>query len=147
LFVVDTNVFVYAADEDSPYHDPCRRSVERWRGQISAWFTTWGILFEFLRVITHPRVLQSPWDVVSAWTFVEAVLASPGIEVLTATERHGSVVTQVFSELPHLRGNVMHDARTAILMREHGIKTIYTRDTDFHRFPFLEPADPVAELV
>lgn len=27
-------------------------------------------------------------------------------------------------------------------MREHGIKRIYTRDTDFHRFPFLEPVDP-----
>jgi len=37
----------------------------------------------------------------------------------------------------------MHDLRTAALMREHGIKRIYTRDTDFHRFPFLEPIDPV----
>jgi len=27
-------------------------------------------------------------------------------------------------------------------MREHGIRRIYTRDTDFHRFPFLEPIDP-----
>lgn len=39
----------------------------------------------------------------------------------------------------------MHDAHTAILMREHGIRRIYTRDTAFHRFPFLEPIDPVAE--
>jgi predicted nucleic acid-binding protein len=29
-------------------------------------------------------------------------------------------------------------------MREHGIAKIYTRDTDFHRFPFLEPVDPTA---
>ena len=38
----------------------------------------------------------------------------------------------------------MHDAHTAILMREHGIRTIYTRDADFHRFPFIEPIDPAA---
>jgi predicted nucleic acid-binding protein len=38
----------------------------------------------------------------------------------------------------------MYDARKAISMREHGIKTIYTRDTDFHRFSFLEPVDPVS---
>jgi len=38
----------------------------------------------------------------------------------------------------------MHDAHTAVLMREHGIKRVYTRDTDFHRFPFLEPVDPAA---
>jgi predicted nucleic acid-binding protein len=29
-------------------------------------------------------------------------------------------------------------------MREHGVGRIYTRDTDFHRFPFLQPIDPVA---
>ena len=27
-------------------------------------------------------------------------------------------------------------------MREHGIRRIYTRDVDFHRFPFLEVVDP-----
>jgi predicted nucleic acid-binding protein len=26
----------------------------------------------------------------------------------------------------------------------HGIRRIYTRDTDFHRFPVLEPVDPLA---
>jgi predicted nucleic acid-binding protein len=30
-------------------------------------------------------------------------------------------------------------------MREHGIRRICTRDTDFHRFPFLEVIDPVTE--
>jgi predicted nucleic acid-binding protein len=38
------------------------------------------------------------------------------------------------------------DAHTAILMREHG-RTIYTRDTDFHRFPFLDVIDPLARSV
>jgi predicted nucleic acid-binding protein len=28
-------------------------------------------------------------------------------------------------------------------MREHGIRRIYTRDTDFHRFAFLEVVDPL----
>jgi predicted nucleic acid-binding protein len=40
-------------------------------------------------------------------------------------------------------GNLVHDAHTAALMREHGIRRIYTRDTDFHRFPFVEPIDPM----
>jgi predicted nucleic acid-binding protein len=43
-----------------------------------------------------------------------------------------------------LRGNILHDAHTAALMREHGIKEIYTRDMDFHRFPFLTVLDPTA---
>ena len=38
-----------------------------------------------------------------------------------------------------------HDAHTAILMRENGIKVIYTRDTDFNRFPFVDTIDPVTK--
>jgi predicted nucleic acid-binding protein len=43
---------------------------------------------------------------------------------------------------PNFRGNLIHDAHTAILMREHGIDKICTRDADFHRFSFLEVVDP-----
>ena len=42
----------------------------------------WGILYEFLRVSTHPRVFAKPWTIQDAWGFVAAVLASPGLRVL-----------------------------------------------------------------
>jgi predicted nucleic acid-binding protein len=48
-------------------------------------------------------------------------------------------------EVPGLAGNLWHDAETASLMREHGIRRICTRDTDFHRFPFLEAIDPMTD--
>jgi toxin-antitoxin system PIN domain toxin len=144
VFVVDTNVLVYAADEDSPFHAACRSRVEQWRAQSGAWYSTWSILYEFLRVTTHPRVFRNPWSAAQAWDFAQALLAAPGLAVLTAGERHRAVLAEVIDEHPALRGNVMHDAQTAVLMREHGIRRIYTRDTDFHRFRFLEPIDPVA---
>lgn len=46
--------------------------------------------------------------------------------------------------MPLLSGNLFHDAHTATLMLEHGIRRIVTRDMDFHRFPFLEVVDPLA---
>lgn len=52
------------------------------------------------------------------------------------------VASEVIRELSFLYGHLLYDAHTAILMKEHGIKRIYTRDVDFHRFPFLEPVDP-----
>jgi len=143
MVVVDTNVLVYAADEDSPFHDTCYDLLEQWRRHTSPWYVTWGIVYEFLRVSTHPRVFRTPWSAPQAWSFVEAVLASPSLDLLIPTERHADVAAGVVRDIPHLRGNLMHDAQTAILMREHGIKRIYTRDTDFHRFPFLEPIDPM----
>ena len=144
MFVVDTNILVYAADEDSPFHSRCRELMEEWRGQASPWYMTWGILYEFLRVITHPRVFRKPWSIIKAWGYIEAILSSPSLGILVAGERHNAVAAEVIKSLPSLSGNLLHDARTAVLMREHGIKRIYTRDTDFHRFRFLEPIDPVA---
>ncbi len=143
MFVVDTNVLVYAADAASPHHASCRRRLEAWAARADAWFVTWGILYDFLRVVTHPRVMRKPWTVTAAWEFVAALLDSPGLAVLVPTERHAAVAERVLDEVPHLAGNLIHDAHTAILMREHGIRRVYTRDTDFHRFPFLEPVDPL----
>jgi len=142
-FFVDTNVLLYAVNRDCPEHEAARRALEAWLAGAVPFCLGWNVLYEFLRVSTHPRVLRQPWTARDAWAFVEAVLASPALAILGPTERHSTVAAEVIAELPHLSGNLFHDAHTAILMREHGIRRIYTRDTDFHRFPFLEPVDPV----
>jgi uncharacterized protein len=143
VLVVDTNILVYAADADSQWHVKARDWIEKRRGQPDAWFVTWPILYEFLRVTTDPRVMQKPWSAPGAWAFVSALLASPGLGVLAATERHAAVAAQVIAQLPWLAGNLLHDAHTAIFMREHGLTRICTRDADFHRFPFLEVVTPL----
>lgn len=143
MFVVDTNVLVYAADERAPEHERCHALLEQWRRRQGAWYLTWGICYEFLRVVTHPRVLRRPWTPTAALEFLEAVRSSPGLGMLVPTERHGLVVAEVMADVPGLAGNLWHDAHTAVLMREHGIRRVCTRDTDFHRFPFVEPIDPL----
>jgi toxin-antitoxin system PIN domain toxin len=145
VIVVDTNVLVYAADADAPLHHECRNWLDHRRSRPDAWFTTWPILYEFMRVVTHPRVLRQTWNLESAWQFVSAMLASPGVSVLRASERHVDVAAQMVVEYPRLRGSVLHDFHTAVLMREHGIKQICTRDMGFHQFPFLEVIDPVRD--
>jgi predicted nucleic acid-binding protein len=102
-------------------------------------------LYEFLRVVTHPRVFADPWSTSDAWRFVDGVLAAPRVQVLVETPRHAEAAAQVIAETAGLSGNLLHDAHTAVLMREHGIKRIYTRDTDFHRFQFLEVIDPLRD--
>jgi toxin-antitoxin system PIN domain toxin len=143
MLAVDTNVLVYAADTHSPFHARCRDWLERQRGRPDAWYTTWPILYEFLRVTTHPRVMRRPWTAAAAWNFITALLASPGFAVLVPTTRHADVAAAVIAELPDLAGNLIHDTHTAVLLREHGIARICTRDTDFSRFPFLDVIDPL----
>jgi len=143
MFVVDTNVLVYAADASAPEHDRCRHLLETWRRRNGAWYLTWGICYEFLRVVTHPRVMRHPWTMVEGARFLSALRDSAGLDFLTPTDRHGRVLAEVIAEVPGLAGNIVHDTQTAVLMREHGIRRICTRDTDFHRFAFLEPIDPL----
>lgn len=142
MLLVDTNVLIDAANTLSPFHAVSDAFLQKQRRRPDAWFSTWPIFYEFLRATTHPRVMKQPLPVARAWEFVAALLASPGFSVLTPTPRHADVAGDVFAELPRLSGNILHDAHTAILMREHGIRRICTRDVDFHRFGFIEVIDP-----
>jgi len=146
VIVVDTNVLVYAADADSAFYGPCRNWIESRRHQADAWFCTWPIAYEFLRVVTHPRVFRHPLPLPDAWRFLATLFRSPGLAMLAPTPRHAEVAGGVLRGLPYLSGNILHDAHTAILMREHGVRQICTRDNDFHRFPFVEIVDPVTQM-
>lgn len=136
-------MLVYAADRAAPEHPRCRQRLVDLRARVTPWFLTWSIVYEFLRVVTHPRVLRRPLAPGEAWGFVDALLAAPSLDLLVETERHRAVLAELVAELPQLAGNLLHDAHTAVLMREHGVGAIYTRDTDFHRFPGIEVVDPL----
>ena len=143
MLVFDTNVLLYAANQESEFHDRCRWWLDRSRRDPSPAFLTWNICYEFMRVSTHPRALASPWSPPEAWRFVEVLLGSPSFGLLRATDRHRAILAQTLSDVPDVRGNLIHDLHTAVLMREHGVSRICTRDTDFHRFPFLQVVDPL----
>ena len=145
MLVVDPNVLVYAIDQRAKFHDLCRRRLHQAGKDPSPTFMTWSICYEFLRVVTHPRTHESPWSPQDAWSFIRNLLLSGGFRLLSATDRHQAVLTRTLSELPHIRSSLIHDLHIAVLMREHGVSRICTRDKDFYRFPFLEVVDPVLE--
>jgi uncharacterized protein len=100
VFVVDTNVLLYAADESSEFHAPCRRLLEGLRSGPIPWFLTWGIVYEFLRVATHPRVYPNPWSTSEANALIGALLRSPSARLLTHTARHTKVLAASLAEVP-----------------------------------------------
>lgn len=144
MIFIDTNVLVYAANPRTPFYEACRSYLERQRRGASPWYLSWPVCYEFLRVCTHAHLFRNPWPLAAAWDFLTALLEGTTAQILLPTGRHGEILAEVISELPHLKGSILHDAHTAVLMREHGIREICTRDTDFHRFPFVKVIDPVA---
>ena len=141
--VFDTDVLVYSSDEDSEFHDLCLQRLEEARRDSFPNFLSWSICYEFVRVVTHRRALRAAWSPDDSWRFIETLLASPSFELLQPTERHAAVLGQTLSELPDVRGDLVRNLQTAVLMREHGVGQICTRDTGFHRFPFLTVVDPL----
>ena len=74
MLVFDTNVLLYAADEDTEHHAPCRKRIEDARRSPSPSFLTWNICYEFLRASTHRRVFRSPRTPAEARGFVAALV-------------------------------------------------------------------------
>lgn len=143
MFVVDTNILVHAALSTSPHHARAAAALSEWRSSDSDWFATWPTLYEFIRVVTHPAVVERPLSLADGHRFVDVLLRTPRFGVLVESERHEAVLRDVAAECPWVRGSLLHDFHTAVLMREHGVKEIRTADSDFLKFRFLRVVDPL----
>ncbi|NIS10084.1 MAG: type II toxin-antitoxin system VapC family toxin [Candidatus Dadabacteria bacterium] len=143
MYVVDTNILIYAVDKSCEKHIICFELVEDLMQGFLPWFLTWSIIYEFLRVSTHPKVFKKPLTTSNSLRYINSLFSSNSLQILKQGDNHSKLVQQTLSEINGIKGNKIHDAHTAILMREHGISKIYTRDNDFHTFPFLEVIDPL----
>jgi uncharacterized protein len=142
LFLVDTNILLYAAVEETEEHEKAAELVQAWRSGDASWCATWPILYEFLRVITHPSVFERPVKASEALRFLQGILESPPFSVLVETPRHHDVLVELARTHPKVSGNLVHDFHTVVLMKEHGVSEIQTADTDFYQFKFLRVTNP-----
>ena len=98
----------------------------------------WGIpvfcLGEFLRVVTHPRLFDPPFEIGEACEALDHVLSSPSLVVLTPGDRFWPLLSGATSEA-HAIGNLVFDAQIVALCREAGVNALLTEDRDFDRFP------------
>jgi len=120
-----------------------QRLLEQWSNSREAWCTTWSVVYEFMRVVTHPMIFAHPLTFAEAWNFIESLRAYPSFGILVETDRHAEVVRDLSREYPRLSGNRLHDLHIAALMREHGVTEIRTADTGFHEFKFLRVVNPL----
>jgi len=142
-FAVDTNILAYAVNRDCEEHRAATRILETWLSGSIPWALTWTVVYEFLRLSTHPRVFRRPLSAPQAIEFLDPILTSDLVTVLGPTPRHEAVLRATVREFGRPAGNLFHDLHTAVLMREHGLTEIMTADADFRKFAFLTATDPV----
>jgi toxin-antitoxin system PIN domain toxin len=144
MIAVDTNILVYAHREDSPWHVTAYQRLTELAQGRSLWAIPWPCLFEFLAIITHPRIYQPPTPLELALDQIEAWIESPSLVVLSETEGHWSLVRSLISD-GKIVGPRIHDARVAALCQSHGITELWTADRDFSRFPSLVKRNPLLD--
>lgn len=142
-YSLDVNVLLYASDAASPRHDKARAFLEACARGPETLYLAWPTITAYLRIATHPRIFGRPLSPKVAERNVDALLSRPHVRTLSEAEGFWELYREV-SAGQLVRGKLVPDAHLAALLRQHGVKTLYTSDVDFRRFDFLDVQDPCA---
>ena len=140
-YSVDVNVLLYASDTSSPKHAEAIGFLKQRASDPDLFCIAWSTLIAFLRIATHPGIFAQPLSPDDALRNVESLLSLPRVRLLSEGEGFLEVYREVTARFP-VRGNLVPDAQLAALLRQHGVRRLYTVDRDFRKFDFLEVADP-----
>ncbi|HEV8721294.1 MAG TPA: TA system VapC family ribonuclease toxin [Candidatus Binatia bacterium] len=138
---IDTNVLVYAEITSSQHHRQAHQLLTQLTEGAVPWALPWPCIYEFLRVVTHPRVFHPPVPLEIAVADLKAITDSPSILLLSETDRHLELMTSLAKEAG-VYGNLIHDAHIAALCLEHGVTELISADRDFLRFKSLKIINP-----
>jgi len=142
-FAVDSNIWIYALDSKSGLNKEARKFLEKILDTDKICVITWSIIYEVLRVMTHPVIVARPlsWNNIESRLF--KFIDDADIRILPETENHYNFLRMVVNNVGGARGNFWHDCHIAATLLEHGIDVIYTRDKDFRKFSILKVIDPL----
>lgn len=140
---IDTNILVYSEVASGPRHHAARELLRTLAESSMPWAIPWPCIYEFLRVVTHPRVFHPPVPLEIALADLKNILSSPSLVLLAETDRHAALLDQTLRQAG-ASGNLIHDAQVVALCIEHGVSELLTADRDFSRFTGIQITNPFA---
>ena len=142
-FAIDVNILLYASDASSLHFERARSFIESCMVQNEVFAIGWPTVMGYLRMATHPAIFDHPLSPDEAMANIETLLNLPQVRFLSEEDGFWNVYRATTAEVP-TRGNLVPDAHLAALLRQHGVKTLYTHDRDFLKFSFLDVRDPLS---
>lgn len=141
-YSIDANIFIYASDSESKYQQQAAAFLEERRSDTELLFLSWITLMAYQRIITNLTLFSNPLTPQQAWKNIEDLLALPQVRIIGEEENFAHHYLQTTSEFP-VRGSLVSDAHLAAILHQHGVKTIYSADSDFRKFSFLKVVNPL----
>ena len=140
---VDVNILLYASDESSSFHAKAAELIEQLARGPELLYLFWPVLMGYLRMATHPAIFPRPLSVGVATGNVGQLLGLPHARALGEGDDFWQLYGAVTSGAV-VRGNLVSDAHLVALMRENGIRTLWSHDRDFRKFEGVRVQDPFA---
>lgn len=140
--LLDANLLIYGADEQSQFHDAAVAMQDELLNGERRVGLPWQTIGAVVRIMTHPRIVTRPLTGAQAWEFVEGWLRCPQVWIPPASTHTARIFGELTKSVP-ISGNVVPDAMLAALAIEHGLE-VWSVDADFARFPGLRWRNPLA---
>jgi hypothetical protein len=140
-FSVDVNVLLYASTAGSPFHARATEFLEECRSGSDLFCLAWPTLMAYLRMVTHPAIVSPPLPPREAEANVGSLVHLSNVRLLTEQEGFWDLYCQSTLDIV-ARGKLVPDVHLATLLRQHGVKLLYSNDRDFRKFDFLDVRNP-----
>ena len=145
MFLIDTNILVYAHNKDSLFNEKASTFLEKVmnerdkEGKLSVCITA-QVLMEFINVITR-QVLENPLSLQEAINVVQDYIET-GIKIINQRETQIQTFLDLLGSIS-TRKKVFDVALVATL-KDNNIAGIYTVNVaDFDEFDFLKVINPL----
>ena len=138
---IDANLLLYASNTESTRQVVAADRLRRLAGGPEILYVFWPVAMSYLRVATHPSIFLRPLEPARARANLASLLSRPHVRCPGEQQGFWAVFEDTVAG-DVIRGNLVPDAHIAALMRQHGVRLIWTTDRDFRRFSGVTPRDP-----
>ncbi len=143
ILSADTNLFLYAANPDSPHHDAARRFFEEETVGKERFLLCGLVLVELYMQLRNPAVFKKPKTAREATAFCDALRSNPAWEF---GDYEPDVAKPLWNWAAKTKTGFRHiiDARLAFTLRHHGVTHFATANAKhFKDFSFEKVWNPV----
>ncbi len=143
ILSADTNLFLYAANPQSPFHVPARRFFEERAAGTERFLLCGLVLVEIYMQLRNPALFRSPKSPADAAVFCEILRSNPKWEF---GDYEPLVATPLWQWAKTTTAGFRHiiDARLAYTLRHHGVTHFATaNEKHFADFGFERVWNPL----
>ena len=143
MLTADTNLFIHAADPDSPHHLPAREFFHGVKNE-EAFVLCELVLVELYMQLRNPAVFRKPYSAKEAAEYCCALKKNPSWRCV---DYDPAVACQLWNYAASSRSGFRHiiDVRLALTLLHHGVERLATVNVKhFKEFAFTRVWNPLA---